>query len=130
MNSLTAEQQLVGQFVLVWQRLKWWLLVAAAAGALSFSYLVQHKAASASASAHFSLSEQRVSLLAADYQALAPQSQLFIGALEVDELARLVLQLDSPALWRQLLQSSANRFCSRQLTKQPPSGSALRWLLN
>lgn len=114
MNTLAAEQQLAGQFVLVWQRLKWWLLVAAAAGALGMSYLVQHKAAAGSASAHYSLSEQRVSLLAADYQALAPQSQLFIGALEVDELARLVLQLDSPQLWSVLLTSKG--WCDAQPT--------------
>ena len=112
MNTLAAEQQLIGQFVLVWQRLKWWLLVAAAAGALGFSYLIQHKASVGSASVHYSLSEQRVSLLAADYQALAPQSQLFIGALEVDELARLVLQLDSPQLWSSLLTSKA--WCEAQ----------------
>lgn len=112
MNTLAAEQQLAGQFLLVWQRLKWWLLVAAAAGALGFSYVIQHKAALGSASVHYSLSEQRVSLLAADYQALAPQSQLFIGALEVDELARLVLQLDSPQLWSSLLMSKA--WCEAQ----------------
>jgi len=107
MTALATELELSSQFVLVWRRLKWWLLVAAAAGALALVFVMQHKSSMGSAQGHFSLSEARVRLLAQDYQQLAPQSQLFIGALEVDELARLVLQLDSAALWQTLVQSKA-----------------------
>lgn len=110
MTAFSTELELSGQFVLVWRRLKWWLLVAAAAGALALVWLMQHKTSLASAQGHFSLSEARVQLLASDYQQLAPQSQLFIGALEVDELARLVLLLDSDQVWLTLLQSKA--WCS------------------
>lgn len=103
---LTTELEFSGQLYLVVRRLKWWLLVVAAASALGAAlYIKQHRYA-ASADGHFSLSETRVSLLAQDYQQIATGTQLFIGALEVDELARFSLLLDSNSVWQNLWQAA------------------------
>lgn len=101
---LTTELEFSGQLYLVMRRLKWWLLVVAAACALAAAvYVKQHRVA-ASSQGHFSLSETRVTLLASDYQQIAANTQLFIGALEVDELARFSLLIDSPQVWQKLWQ--------------------------
>ncbi len=109
---LTTELEFSGQLYLVMRRLKWWLLVVAAASALGAAlYVKQHRYA-ASAEGHFSLSETRASSLAQDYQQVAAGAQLFIGALEVDELARFSLLLDSASVWHSLWQDP--HWCQQQ----------------
>jgi hypothetical protein len=51
-------------------------------------------------------------LLAADYQQVAANTQLFIGALEVDELARFSLLIDSATVWNGLWQDKT--WCQQQ----------------
>lgn len=109
---LQAELEFSGQLYLVLRRLKWWLLVAAAAGALGGAWLVQQRSYQASAEGHFSLTPARSSLLSAQYQQLASGSQLFIGALEVDELARFSLQFGDVASWQAAFGDAA--FCQQQ----------------
>ncbi len=108
---LQAELEFSGQLYLVLRRLKWWLLVAAAAGALGGAWLVQQRSYQASAEGHFSLTASRSSLLGAQYQQLANGSQLFIGALEVDELARFSLQFSDAATWQAAFGDAA--FCQQ-----------------
>jgi len=99
---LTTELEFSGQLYLVIRRLKWWLLVVAAASALGAALYVKQHRYVASAAGHFSLSEPRVSLLSQDYQQVAAGNQLFIGALEVDELARFSLLINSDVVWQNL----------------------------
>jgi len=109
---LTTELEFTGQLYLVVRRLKWWLLVVAAACALAGAVYVKQHRFPASADGHFSLTETRVSLLAADYQQVAANTQLFIGALEVDELARFSLLIDSAPVWNSLWQDKS--WCQQQ----------------
>ena len=109
---LTTELEFTGQLYLVVRRLKWWLLVVAAACALAGAVYVKQHRFPASVDGHFSLTETRVSLLAADYQQVAANTQLFIGALEVDELARFSLLIDSAAVWNSLWQDKT--WCQQQ----------------
>lgn len=109
-----TEVEFSGQLYLVIRRLKWWLLVVAAACALGGAFYAKQHQLAASSQGHFSLSETRVSMLAADYQAIAANTQLFIGALEVDELARFSLLMDSSEVWAQLWQDAA--WCQTQPT--------------
>lgn len=101
-----TELEFSGQLYLVMRRLKWWLLVVAAACALGGAFYAKQHRLAGSSQGHFSLSEPRVSLLAADYRAIAANTQLFIGALEVDELARFSLLIDSNEVWSQLWQNA------------------------
>jgi hypothetical protein len=109
---LTTELEFSGQLYLVIRRLKWWLLVVAAACALAAAVYVKQQRYPASVDGHYSLAQTRVSLLAADYQQIAANTQLFIGALEVDELARFSLLIDSPSVWNALWQ--AKDWCQQQ----------------
>jgi hypothetical protein len=97
-----TEVEFSGQLYLVMRRLKWWLLVVAAACALGGAFYAKQHRLAASSQGHFSLSDTRVGLLASDYRAIAANTQLFIGALEVDELARFSLLMDSSEVWGQL----------------------------
>lgn len=109
---LATEVEFSGQLYLVMRRLKWWLLVVAAACALGGAFYAKQHRLAGSSQGHFSLSETRVSLLANDYRTIAANTQLFIGALEVDELARFSLLMDSGAVWSQLWQDAA--WCKNQ----------------
>lgn len=109
---LTTELEFSGQLYLVIRRLKWWLLVVAAACALAGAVYVKQQRFPASAEGHFALTETRTSLLAADYQHVGANTQLFIGALEVDELARFSLLIDSAAVWNSLWQDKT--WCQQQ----------------
>ncbi len=98
----SQELDLTNQMLLVLQRFKLWILVAAAAGALAGALFVKTQPPYAVANAGFTLAEHKVKQLAAVYDRLPAQTSLMLGALEIDEVARFALLLDNPEVWQKL----------------------------
>jgi hypothetical protein len=98
----SQELELTNQMLLVLQRFKLWILVAAAAGALAAAVFVKIQPPYAVAKAGFTLAEHKVKQLAAVYDRLPSQTPLMLGALEIDEVARFAALLDNPVVWQRL----------------------------
>lgn len=89
----------------LWRVLKrsWlWLLVAAALGAVAALYWQKQQQPQAFASANFSLNPARVQYLSSLYSQMPANSTLLLGALEVDEVSRFTVMLDTTSLWQQV----------------------------
>lgn len=104
MNSsiFSQEQDLSNQMLAALQRFKWWILVAAAAGALAGVLYSKSVPQQAEARATYTLAAHKVAQLAAVYDKLPAETSLMLGALEIDELARFTLLFEHSKVWQQL----------------------------
>lgn len=122
-SIFSQEQDLSNQMLLVLQRFKLWILVAAAAGALAAAVFVKTQAPYAVAKAAFTLADYKVKQLASVYDRLPAQTSLMLGALEIDEVARFAMLFDNPAVWQGLWHDAAlceqfNELCAKD-NEQP-----------
>lgn len=92
----------VHQVWLVVKRSWLWLLVAAALGVVLALYWQKQQQPQAFASANFSLNPARVQYLSSLYSQMPANSTLLLGALEVDEVSRFTVMLDTASLWQQV----------------------------
>jgi hypothetical protein len=104
-SMLSQERDLTN---LLWQALwqfKLWIGVFALAGALGAVVALKYLPKTGVAKASFTLADARVQELASVYTGLPANTQLMLGALEIDELSRFSLLLQHPTVWQQLWSS-------------------------
>ncbi|MDZ7901606.1 MAG: hypothetical protein U5L01_03310 [Rheinheimera sp.] len=109
-EMLTPELELTSHLLFCIKRAWLWLLVAAAAGALLGAVYVKQQTPLAVAKAQYTLAKSRIEHLATDYQQIKPGNQLLLGALEIDELARVGMLLEQPDVWQLIWQDA--QFCN------------------
>ncbi len=109
-EMLTPELELTSHLLFCVKRAWLWLLVAAAAGALLGAVYVKQQTPLAVAKAQYTLAKSRIEHLATDYQQIKPGNQLLLGALEIDELARVGMLLEQPDVWQLIWQDA--QFCN------------------
>lgn len=109
-DMFTPELELTSHLLFCLKRSWLWLLVAAAAGALLGALYVNQQAPLAVAKAQYTLAKSRIEHLATDYQQIKPGNQLLLGALEIDELARVGMLLEQPDVWQLIWQDV--QFCA------------------
>lgn len=134
MNQSTMLSQERDLTNLLWQALwqfKLWVGVFALAGALGTAVTLKYLPKTGVAKASYTLADARVQELAKDYSNLPANTQLMLGALEIDELSRFTLLLQHPKVWQQLWTSpklcqSATEWCALE---QPEKVASLmqRW---
>lgn len=104
-SMLSQERDLANLLLQALWQFKWWVGVFAIAGALGTVVALKYLPKTAVAKASYTLAEARVQELAAVYADLPANTQLMLGALEIDELSRFTLLLQHPQVWQQLWQS-------------------------
>jgi len=105
MNSPSMFSQKRDLANLLWQALwqfKLWIGVFALAGALGTVVALKYLPKNGVAKATFTLADARVKELASVYSGLPANTQLMLGALEIDELSRFSVLLQHPSVWQQL----------------------------
>lgn len=106
---VAPELELTSHLLFCIKRSWLWLLVAAAAGSLLGAVYVKQQTPLAVAKAQYTLAKSRIEHLATDYQQIKPGNQLLLGALEIDELARVGMLLEQPDVWQLVWQDP--QFC-------------------
>lgn len=109
MNSSSMFSQERDLTHLLWQALwqfKLWIGVFALAGGLGTVVALKYLPKTGAAKASFTLADARVKELASVYSGLPANTQLMLGALEIDELSRFSLLLQHPSVWQQLWTSA------------------------
>lgn len=124
---LTPELELTSHLLFCIKRSWLWLLVAAAAGALVGALYIKQQTPLAIAKAQYTLAKSRIEHLATDYQQIKPGNQLLLGALEIDELARVGMLLEQPDVWQLVWQDQ--QFCAAyaQICQQDGVANYQQW---
>lgn len=104
-SMLSQERDLANLLLQALWQFKWWIGVFALAGALSTAVALKYLPKVGVAKASYTLAEARVQELASVYANLPANTQLMLGALEIDELSRFTLLLQHPQVWQQLWES-------------------------
>ncbi|MFN6972318.1 MAG: hypothetical protein ACK4NN_15730 [Rheinheimera sp.] len=117
-SMLSQERDLANLLLQALWQFKLWIGVFALAGALGAVVALKYLPKTGVAKASFTLADARVQELAKVYQDLPANTQLMLGALEIDELARFSLLLQHPHVWQQLwsgtkLCQSNTGFCAQ-----------------
>lgn len=116
-SMLSQERDLANLLLQALWQFKLWIGVFALAGALGAVVALKYLPKTAIAKASYTLADARVQELASVYAGLPANTQLMLGALEIDELSRFSLLLQHPAVWQQLWSSPqlclpATEFCA------------------
>jgi|GEM_PF-2941545 len=101
-SMLSQERDLANLLLQALWQFKLWIGVFALAGALGTVVALKYLPKTGVAKASFTLADARVQELATVYSSLPANTQLMLGALEIDELSRFSLLLQHPQVWQQL----------------------------
>lgn len=105
-SMLSQERDLANLLLQALWQFKLWIGVFALAGALGTVVVLKYLPKTGVAKASFTLADARVQELASVYAGLPANTQLMLGALEIDELSRFSLLLQHPDVWQQLWSTS------------------------
>jgi hypothetical protein len=116
-SMLSQERDLANLLLQALWQFKLWIGVFALAGGLGAVVALKYLPKTGVAKATYTLADARVQELASVYAGLPANTQLMLGALEIDELSRFSLLLQHPAVWQQLWSSPklcqpATEFCA------------------